>query len=390
MKCNSQSPARPSFDPYRPVQLLRWTIFVLLLSLTGVRCCTTRPSFGACLPEGHKSGSATPLPKGNSILPDTRCAILPTGMKAYRCPVCKKPLTEKEYDRALGIQRSQHEPFHRREIALQRQIHAAKAKEKAARQAGIKAGQARAQQQLKGQGLLIERLKQRINQLQRGSTPQLDGFKLEADIVKTLRSAFPGDAIQPKGKGGDILQTIFLSGKPVGVIIYECKQTARISNQHCRQAFDAKQLREADFAILVHTGRKQGFHGVMLADRVLVLSPPVVVPVITVLRVGLIATAQAQITREKRLEVGARLLDYVTSRQFTNPLEEIDHQANDLMRRLRQEIKSHLHIWHERWKGYHRIKWDTAQIEENVNRVLHGRTPALLTAPKAPPLELKG
>src|SRR5260370_41425098 len=100
-------------------------------------------------------------------------------MPTRRCPVCKKPLSEHEYERALGIlgERERHlhkqeAHFRERETRLREKARDANDRARTARTAGIKAGKAYAQRLLQGKDQVIGRLQSRLKQLQKGSTPQ--------------------------------------------------------------------------------------------------------------------------------------------------------------------------------------------------------------------------
>ena len=314
------------------------------------------------------------------------------GRKTYRCPVCKKTLTEKEYEHALGII-GEREKHLRHEIAdRDRQLREARSKaQKAKREGkdeGIKVERARTQRLLQGYERKIAKLKERLAQLKKGSTPQTEGLEFEEKLAARLKREFPDDTIQHKGKEGDVLQTVNFEKKPAGVIIYECKRTPRILPQHIDQAQRAKQSREADFAVLVTTGHKKGFSGLIQMKGVLVVSPLGTIPLAGLLRGHLIEMLRAKITKEKRAVIAQELAKYITSPQFRNPIEEVVHLISELEDMIKDEATEHYRVWKKRWGRYQTIHWDTSQIRQNLQLVLHGEEPKPLEHPKVPPLEL--
>jgi septum formation inhibitor MinC len=71
-------------------------------------------------------------------------------MKTYLCPVCKKPLTKKEYKRALGILGAREGHLEHEKADLQKALRESKRKERKARQEGMKTERARTKRLLDG------------------------------------------------------------------------------------------------------------------------------------------------------------------------------------------------------------------------------------------------
>ena len=62
-------------------------------------------------------------------------------MRRRRCPVCKKPLTQKEFDAALGILEAREKQLHTETAALQKQLAKARERVRSAKQDGRREGQ---------------------------------------------------------------------------------------------------------------------------------------------------------------------------------------------------------------------------------------------------------
>lgn len=309
-------------------------------------------------------------------------------MKTYRCPVCKKLLTKKEYESALGILGEREKHLEHEKAELQKKVRELEVKEKKAKEEGIKTERARTQRLLAGKDKQIQTLKERIDQLKKGSTPQTEGLEFEDKLAARLKKEFPDDEIQHKGKGGDVLHIVKFDTKPAGVIIYECKRTPKILNQHVHQAHLAKQSREADFAVLVTTGQKRGFSGLVQMNGVLVVSPLGAIPLASLLRGHLIEMLREKITKEKRAIIAQKLVRYITSPQFKNPIEEVVKLSSELQDMIMEEAEGHRRIWKKRWGHYQRIHWDSSQIRDNLQLVLHGKEPRAVVHPKVSPLQL--
>lgn len=309
-------------------------------------------------------------------------------MPTYKCPVCGKPLTKAEYERALKIHEAREEYLRQKEEQLRkRECELPKKIEEAKRQ-GQQQEKKRTERLVAGWRTRVKTLEERIRQLEKGSTPQTEGLEFEEKLAARLKREFPEDDIQHKGRGGDILQFVKFERKTAGIVIYECKRTPKIPSQHIQQAYEAKRSREADFAVLVTTGQKKGFSGLARMNGVLVVSPPGAIPLAGLLRSFLIEMMRAKITKEKRAAIAQQLMKYIMSPQFKNPIEEVIQLTSELQDMIKDEAREHVKMWRKRWDHYQTIHWDSTQINSNLQLVLHGKEPKPIPHPKVPPLQL--
>jgi len=309
-------------------------------------------------------------------------------MRTDRCPVCRKTLTQKEYEQALGILGEREKHLHGQKADLLKRARAAEARARTAHVDGVKAERKRTQRLLAGKEQQIGVLKQRIEQLRRGSTPQLDGLAFQHNLVPALKQHFPDDDIKETGVGGDIVHAVVFGKQPAGVIVYECKRSPRLETDHIQQAHRARQSRQAEFAVLVTTATSKGFAGFTQRDGVLIVSPAGVLALARLLRAHIVEMVKARLGGDERQRIAAQLTKYITSPQFKNPLEEIITLSAQLQTMIQQEAKDHLRIWRKRWDHYQRMQWDGSQVRDNVQLALMGREPEPSTPPKILPLEL--
>lgn len=293
--------------------------------------------------------------------------------RAPRCPVCKKPLTQQEYERALGILEAKDKHAAHQLETIRAKLAASRKSAKKARQDGIDAERARTGRLLSGKEKEIQRLKERVQHLQRGTTPQTDGLEFEEKLAARLRSAYPDDEVLHRGKGGDVLHHVRLKGAVAGTIVYECKRTPRIASDHISQAERARRVRSADYAVLVTTGMRRGFTGLARERDVLIVAPLGVIALVGLLRSYLLQMQKAQVEREKRAEIARRILDYVNGADFKRPLEHILGTAKTLTSALQDEIRTHFRGWHRRQERYQMIAFDATLLRENTEAVLHGQ-----------------
>ncbi len=300
----------------------------------------------------------------------------------YRCPVCKKPLTKKEFERAFKIHEGEKQHLEARERQLKNRERQFKAKEKRIKKEARESERQRTRRIVAGKVAEIGRLKERVKLLQRGKSPQEFGPEFEVKLVKRLRDEFTGDDVQHKGKGGDVLHIVKEGGKVAGVIIYECKWTPRISGSHIRQTAQAKMSRHAQFAVLVTSGTRRGFNGLDAEFGVTIVAPAGVLALAGLLRNHLIEMFRAGIEKKRRTKIANQLLKFIKSPEFKNPIEEVVRTAENLREGIREEFKWHKHDWERRWDAYGRIRWDGFAIQENLRRVFHGEAPKQMIQPK--------
>jgi hypothetical protein len=309
-------------------------------------------------------------------------------MKSFRCPVCKKPLSKHEYERALGVWSARQTHFEHEKKRLLQQVRQAREAQSKAHDAGVRAERARSQRLMAGQNKQIKKLQERISQLEKGTTPQTDGLEFEHKLVARLQQEFPKDKIEHKGQGGDILHFVRFNGQTAGIIIYECKRCPRISSTHVQQAYHAKLTRKAHFAVLVTTGQRKGFSGLCQDRGVLVVSPLGSVALASLLRDHLIEMQRSNVAIEQRAAIAQELLSFVTSTEFKNPIEEIIRTCGQLQDILHDEVKSHHRNWKRRWEHYQAVQWDASHVQANVKSLLHGEKPKLRLRRTVAPLQL--
>jgi hypothetical protein len=383
--------------------------------------------------------------------------------KLQKCPVCSKPLTVEEYDKALGLWKEKQEHIkhlqaERKRLREQERVFQQKAKEQAAefkRQlATIQAASKRtlAEQERKSVQLLNaqrERLEKSFNgrikkeveskvakgvaqqkrdyqkqeaelrktknkmlqletslrlsagkyekaneeirrlkeQIEKGTTPQIDGLLEEKNLLAKLKELFPKDKYEHTGKGGDIIQTVMEQGKSIGIIVYECKRVKTFDKKHIEQAKKARRLRQADFAVLVTNtfpAKKQFY---FVDKDVLVISPISLDCVTHTLRESLKRIAVLKIESTAKEEAVQRIYDYLSSHEYNNKVNDISGQLNELGRELKVEIQSHKRTWIKRYGIYRDLFNDVSAIDYHLKGIvlhrLSGKSRMLLEPAKA-------
>lgn len=303
----------------------------------------------------------------------------------YKCPVCKKPLTKKEFERALKIHEAQEKHFEHKEREFADKVRRFEDEKKKIKRDARESERARTRRIVGGKVKEIGKLKERIKMLQRGKTPQEGGPEFELKLVRQLRTEFDGDDIQHKGQAGDVLHTVKEGGKIAGVIIYECKWTPGISGSHIRQTAQAKMSRHAQFAVLVTSGTRRGFSGLDEESGVVIVAPAGVLPMAGLLRNHLLEMFRAGIEKKRRTKIANQLLKFIKSPEFKNPIEEVVRTAESLKEGVEEEYRWHVNDWKKRLTAYARIRWDSFSVQENLRRVLRGEIPKQMTQPREKP-----
>lgn len=316
-----------------------------------------------------------------------------------RCPLCKSELSEDRYRKVIQL-KAKEEKFNKKNLEkIQKAMQEAKrkvgeikkeAKQAAekARQEGAEAAKRKAQSVVKGQRQAIEKLKNKIKMIERGTTPQIIGLADEKKLVAALEKEFPEDQIKHEGKGGDVLHFVKCDNMQAGIILYECKRTEFIESSYVKQAERDKKTREADFALLVTTGRRRqrAFGGLDRENGVLIVAQAGVLTLAKICRDSLINMLQLKMNNEEKEKAAKRLLDYVTSPICKTPLEEAISMGEQARKNLIKEVKKHFEDWNERNRIYETLMIDIKSVSENIPRVIGGFEPRPIQKGKTLPL----
>lgn len=284
----------------------------------------------------------------------------------FKCPLCSTPLSKDRWLSVTGIWRDQ-----------ERLLKEGKKREAAAEQRGVVKERRRSaylQSLLGKRENLIqtqnEQIKELRRQLKQGTTPQMEGLLFEPELCAQLHKKFPKDKIEHHGKGGDILQLVFVNNKCVGRIVFECKKCSRMPSKYVEQARRALSQRKADYAVLVTNASKSNSFGFWTDKDVLIVHPAGVIALVSWLRDALIKVAESKMNRRQREQAIAAILEFVSSSEFRNPVREIIRRSEQLGAELKAEIKSHRNQWISRL-GHYRAIWMEGQgLRRDVDSII--------------------
>jgi len=213
----------------------------------------------------------------------------------------------------------------------------------------------------------IRRLKE---QLEKGITPQIEGLLEEDKLLAKLKELFPNDEFEHTGKGGDIIQTVIEQGNSIGKIVYECKKTKSFSQNYIKQTSDARELRKADFAVLVTNAfpSKQQFY--FVSKTVFVISPVSVEAVTYTLRESIVKISMLQLSNAAKEKAVNEVYKYLAGNEYTNKINLMASQLIGLADDLKSEMNSHHLTWRKRYNAYQGLYLDLGAIDTKLKGLL--------------------
>src|SRR6267142_5183440 len=122
--------------------------------------------------------------------------VLEPTMRSFRCPVCRKQLTKREYESALGILGEREQHMRHQHAVLASKVKKLGAEKRKARADGVNAERSRTQRLLAGKDQQIRVLHERLRNLKKGTTPQTDGLEFEERLHARLQEEFGADHIK--------------------------------------------------------------------------------------------------------------------------------------------------------------------------------------------------
>lgn len=384
-------------------------------------------------------------------------------MKKLKCPVCNKPLTQIEYDKALGLWKDKQEHIQhleeeqkrlrdqetrnkkklddeRKKLRLQERQYKKQAGEFKKQQARLRKEteklvadqQKRSAQQLKEQRSKLEKnfsikikaevkrgiekgveqqrkdikkqaqeLKKSKNkmtqlenslkvsvkkyeqaneeikklkvQIEKGITPQIEGLLEEGILLVKLKELFPQDKFEHPGKGGDIIHFVIAQGKEVGKIVYECKKVKNFDKKHIEQAKQARNMRHADFAVLVTNAFPSKKQYYFVDKTVFVISPVSLEPITYTLRESLIKIALLKMSNEAKQKAVQKVYDYLSGSEYNNKINDVATHLMELGKDLKSEIGTHKRTWEKRYHIYSVLFNDIGVIDTQLKELVHDR-----------------
>ncbi|MFA6064932.1 MAG: DUF2130 domain-containing protein [archaeon] len=208
------------------------------------------------------------------------------------------------------------------------------------------------------------------NQLEKETTPSIEGLLEETVLLDRLKKEFPSDEFQHPGKGGDIIQIVKEKDVYIGKVLFECKKVKVFSKSHILQTAEAKMKRDADYGILVTNATSKNYKGFGQERGVIIVHPAGIIALVKILRENLLKIEQLKLNQSEKNEAIKRTLEYLEGPEFKNSLVDIVQQTIDLHESLRAEVKAHFKDWKNRLTCLERIKIKAELVENKTTTLL--------------------
>ncbi|OGS09032.1 MAG: hypothetical protein A2270_04375 [Elusimicrobia bacterium RIFOXYA12_FULL_51_18] len=205
-------------------------------------------------------------------------------------------------------------------------------------------------------------------QTQQNQTAQMLGLLDEKIFLAKLRESFPKDEFQHTGKGGDILHMIKDKSKIVGKIVYELKKVAHFSKSHVTQTYKARQMRDAEYGILITNAKKSKNNTGFSIEKggVICINPAGAMALIGILRENLVKIFNLDLSKTERSHLVKQVMEYVQGPAFRNNMENIIQDTTELYESLQKEVHEHNKLWRFRVERYNSMRIKSAGIYERI------------------------
>lgn len=220
------------------------------------------------------------------------------------------------------------------------------------------------------------KLSERLEEVQRAfdkKTAEEQGEGAEVNLFESLKEMFDGDKIERVGRGNagaDIIHTVMHNGMECGKIIYDSKDHNQWRYDFATKLASDKIAAKADHAILSVRKFPQGTRQLHVHDGVIVANPARVVALVQVVREHILKTHTLRLSNEAKLQKSAELYAFVTSAQFTDLLNRVDTQAQELQTLQDDERKAHESLWKKQSIRFRSIQKTGADLSNRIDIIL--------------------
>ncbi len=222
----------------------------------------------------------------------------------------------------------------------------------------------------------MESLKKTIEELKRKSeqgSMQAQGEAQELLLEEMLEDNFKFDVLTEVGKGvegADCIQTVNNKlGHSCGTIIFESKNAKNWKNEWLEKLKNDKRNKNADIAVLVTQVFPKNVTKFTEMEGIWVCSFSEVIPLVTVLRSGLMQIYEVQKSQENKGDKMQMLYDYLTSNEFRGQIEAITEGFSSIKDGITKERIQMEKIWKEREKQLDKVLISTSGLFGSVKGI---------------------
>jgi hypothetical protein len=201
------------------------------------------------------------------------------------------------------------------------------------------------------------------------------GEGAEVDLYEDLKARFEsvGDKIERVGKGkpgADVIHTVKHNGMVCGKIIYDSKNHGQWRYDFAEKLAADKIAEKADHAILSTRKFPEGMKQLDVMDGVILANPARVVALVQVVREHIVKSHTLRMSNEEKALKSAELYAFITSTQYTDLLDRIDTQAQELLDMRVKEQKAHEKMWKDQDILYRSIQKTGGELSNRVDIIL--------------------
>jgi len=234
---------------------------------------------------------------------------------------------------------------------------------------------------------VIDDLKKSLEDAQRKASQgsqQLQGEVQELDLEELLQKEFPGDTIEPIGKGvlgADIRQIVRSPrGMDCGHILWESKRTKAWSDGWIDKLKEDMRNDKANIsAILSETLPEEIKAGIGVREGVWVAGPKYTVPLAMLLRKALLDRAHQKTISQYQQTKAEVLYEYITSHEFANQVEAMVTTYNDMREQIARERTAFEKSWKQREAQVNRLLSSVSGIYGSMQGIAGPSLPTIST-----------
>lgn len=218
-----------------------------------------------------------------------------------------------------------------------------------------------------------KRLTDEMKRKQEQGSMQLQGEVQELLLEELLRSGFPFDTISEVGKGvrgADCIQTVHnKTGQECGKIIFESKRTKHFDKGWIEKLKTDMRSTNSDAAVLVSLALPDDIKQFAQVDGVWVCTFEEVVPLVHVLRDGMVRVFNAVKSQENKGDKMHMLYDYLTSNEFAEQWQAIREGFMNMKISIQRERDAMEKLWKAREKQLEKVLLNAAHIRGSVEGI---------------------
>jgi hypothetical protein len=199
----------------------------------------------------------------------------------------------------------------------------------------------------------------------------------EENLLQELRTAFPDDHIERRGRGksgGDILHQVRArtGDGPVdaGLIVYECKDTLAWSNRFLDQARREGATHKTPYLVIITRAFPRNEKTLCVRDGVVIVHPSRAIELAHIMRRMVQEIHRVALTAEGKALKDAELYAYLTSADFRQAFDGLATSSDKLADLLVKERRWHEQSWARRQAIHNELSSKTTAIDTHIRAIV--------------------